>query len=54
MARRAAFIEFAWHASGIVAQVRNRVLDWRGPDRLAADLDGLYGYDAQAAVTDAP
>ncbi len=54
MARRAAFNEFAWHASGIVAQVRNRVLDWRGPDRLAADLDGLYGYDAQAAVTDAP
>jgi salicylate hydroxylase len=37
---------FAWHASGPVALVRNEVLRRRGPAKLMADLDWLYGYDA--------
>lgn len=43
VARRGAFNEFAWHAGGPVAMARDMVLRLRGPQRLAADLDWLYG-----------
>lgn len=46
VARRGALNEFAWHAKGPVAAARNMVLRMRGPQRLAADLDWLYGYEA--------
>lgn len=48
---RGAFNRFVWHAAGPVALVRNEVLRRRGPARLMADLDWLYGYDA---ASDAP
>ena len=32
-------------AAGPVAAARDMVLRWRGPDRLAADLDWLYGWE---------
>lgn len=43
VARRGAFNEFAWHARGPIAMARDMVLRMRGPQRLAADLDWLYG-----------
>jgi salicylate hydroxylase len=43
-ARRGAFNRFAWHASGPVALARNLVLKGRAPEKLAADLDWLYGW----------
>lgn len=46
VARRGALNEFAWHAKGPVATVRNLFLKMRGPQRLAADLDWLYGFEA--------
>jgi salicylate hydroxylase len=45
VARRGAFNRFAWHASGPVAFVRNLVLKTRSPEKLAADLDWLYGWE---------
>lgn len=41
---RGAFNRFAYHARGPVALARDLVLAARGPERLAADLDWLYGY----------
>ncbi|MEI5677388.1 MULTISPECIES: FAD-dependent monooxygenase [unclassified Mesorhizobium] len=44
VARRGAFNHFAWHAKGPVAVARNLVLRTRSPEKLAADLDWLYGW----------
>ena len=44
VARRGAFNRFAWHASGPVALARNLVLKTRSSEKLAADLDWLYGW----------
>jgi len=44
VARRGRLNEFAWHASGPVGIARNQFLKLRGPDRLAADMDWLYGW----------
>jgi salicylate hydroxylase len=44
VARRGRLNEFAWHASGPVALARNLFLTARGPRRLAADMDWLYGW----------
>jgi salicylate hydroxylase len=44
VARRGAFNRFAWHASGPVALARNLVLKTWSPEKLAADLDWLYGW----------
>lgn len=49
-ARRAAFNQFAWHAAGPVALVRDAVLRRRSGASLAADLDWLYGWDADQAL----
>lgn len=46
VAARGTLNQFAWHAAGPVALVRNQMLKLRPPERLAADLDWLYGYDA--------
>ncbi len=48
VAGRARFNRFAWHAAGPVALARNLVLKTRSPERLAADFDWLYGFDAAA------
>jgi salicylate hydroxylase len=45
VARRGAFNRFAWHASGPVALARNLVLKTRPSEKLAADLDWLYGWE---------
>jgi len=45
VARRGAFNHFAWHAKGPVALTRNLVLRTRPPEKLAADLDWLYGWE---------
>jgi salicylate hydroxylase len=42
--RRGALNRFAWHASGPAALARNLFLRTRSPERLAADLDWLYGW----------
>lgn len=42
--RRGALNRLAWHARGPVAFGRNLVLRALGPDRLAAQLDWLYGW----------
>ena len=42
--RRGALNRFAWHASGPVALARNLFLKTRSPEKLAADLDWLYGW----------
>ena len=47
VARRGSFNRFAWHASGPVAVARNLVLKYRPQSRLMADLDWLYGHDAE-------
>ena len=44
--RRGALNRLAWHASGPVALARNLFLRTRSPERLAADLDWLYGWRA--------
>lgn len=44
VARRGALNELAWHARGPVAFVRDRIIAARGGERLAADLDWLYGW----------
>jgi salicylate hydroxylase len=50
VARRGAFNHFAWHASGPVALARNLLLLLRPPERLAADLDWIYGWDLEAEM----
>lgn len=44
VAKRGALNERAWHARGITALGRNLVLRSRSPQRLAKDLDWLYGW----------
>jgi salicylate hydroxylase len=44
VARRGAFNHFAWQAWGPVAIARNLVLKTLPPEKLAADLDWLYGW----------
>lgn len=46
VARRGALNQFAWHARGPAAAARDAFLRWRGPEKLAADLDWLYGWKA--------
>ena len=48
VARRGAFNRFVWHAAGPVALGRDALLALRRPQSLAADLDWLYAYDAEA------
>lgn len=45
VSRRGAFNHFAWQAWGPVALARNLVLKSRPPEKLAADLDWLYGWE---------
>ncbi|HVW57468.1 MAG TPA: FAD-dependent monooxygenase [Rhizobiaceae bacterium] len=47
VSRRGAFNHFAWHAAGPIALARNLVLKTRPPQKLAADLDWLYGWSAE-------
>jgi salicylate hydroxylase len=42
--RRGALNRFAWHASGPIAFARDLFLKSRPPEKLAADLDWLYGW----------
>jgi len=44
VARRGALNRAAWHAAGPVAIARNLFLNMRSPEKLAADLDWLYGW----------
>ncbi|MHA6684216.1 FAD-dependent monooxygenase [Mesorhizobium sp. A556] len=46
VARRGALNHLAWHAAGPVALARNLLLKMRAPQKLAADLDWLYGWRA--------
>ncbi len=46
VARRGALNHLAWHAAGPVALARNLMLALRPGDKLAADLDWLYGWQA--------
>ncbi|UCI06191.1 FAD-dependent monooxygenase [Mesorhizobium sp. B1-1-8] len=43
--KRGALNRLAWHAWGPVALARNLVLTTRPPEKLAADLDWLYGWE---------
>jgi len=47
VARRGAFNHFAWQAWGPVAFARNLVLKTRSPEKLAADMDWLYGWNTE-------
>jgi salicylate hydroxylase len=49
-ARRGAVNRLAWHAAGPVAVARNLFLAMRPPEKLAADLDWLYGWEAQKVI----
>ena len=49
-ARRGALNRFAWHAAGPVAIARDLFLTMRGPEKLAADLDWLYGWERQKII----
>lgn len=49
VARRGAFNRFTWHASGPIALARNLVLKMLPPDRLASDLDWLYGWSVSVS-----
>jgi salicylate hydroxylase len=42
--RRGTLNRFAWHASGPVALARDLFLRTRSPEKLATDLDWLYGW----------
>ncbi|MGB3898275.1 MAG: FAD-dependent monooxygenase [Mesorhizobium sp.] len=46
VARRGSLNHIAWHAAGPVALARNLMLVLRPGDKLAADLDWLYGWRA--------
>jgi salicylate hydroxylase len=48
VARRGALNRLAWHAAGPVALARNLFLKMRAPEKLAADLDWLYGYEVSS------
>ncbi|CCV12999.1 FAD-dependent monooxygenase [Mesorhizobium sp. STM 4661] len=48
VARRGALNRLAWHAVGPVAVARNLFLRLRSPEKLAADLDWLYGWNPDA------
>ncbi|RUW88973.1 FAD-dependent monooxygenase [Mesorhizobium sp. M7A.F.Ca.US.010.02.1.1] len=50
VARRGAVNRLAWHASGPVAIARNVFLKVRSSEKLAADLDWLYGWQAQKII----
>ncbi|MGX5843133.1 FAD-dependent monooxygenase [Mesorhizobium sp. ArgA1] len=49
-ARRGAVNRLAWHAWGPVAAARNLFLSMRSPEKLAADLDWLYGWEPQKII----
>ncbi|PZV33403.1 FAD-dependent monooxygenase [Mesorhizobium kowhaii] len=46
VARRGALNRLAWHAAGPVSIARNLFLKMRSSEKLAADLDWLYGWRA--------
>jgi len=48
--KRGALNRTAWHAWGPVAVARNLVLKTRPPDKLASDLDWLYGWEEPKVV----
>ncbi|MEW6629678.1 MAG: FAD-dependent monooxygenase [Pseudomonadota bacterium] len=48
--KRGALNRLAWHARGPVAFARNLVLATRPGERLAADLDWLYGWEEKKVV----
>lgn len=48
--RRGALNRLAWHAWGPVAIARNLVLATRPGEKLAADLDWLYGWEERTAI----
>ncbi|HWK64980.1 MAG TPA: FAD-dependent monooxygenase [Rhizobiaceae bacterium] len=50
VARRGALNNFTWHASGPIALARNLVLKTLPPERLASDLDWLYGWSVSDAA----
>jgi len=50
VARRGGLNRLAWHAAGPVAIARNLFLKTRSADRLAADLDWLYGWQQQGII----
>ncbi|MGI6852693.1 FAD-dependent monooxygenase [Mesorhizobium sp. 1B3] len=50
VARRGAFNRFTWHASGPIALARNFVLKVLPSERLASDLDWLYGWSVADAA----
>ncbi|ESY66600.1 FAD-dependent monooxygenase [Mesorhizobium sp. M0051] len=50
VARRGAINRLAWHAAGPVAIARNVFLKIRSSEKLAADLDWLYGWRAQKII----
>jgi salicylate hydroxylase len=49
--RRGAINRFAWHASGPIALARDVLLGMRSSERLAADLDWLYGWRMPGPTT---
>ncbi len=42
--------QFAWHARGPVAIARNLFFKTRSPEKLAADLDWLYGWQVDESI----
>ncbi|QKC84538.1 FAD-dependent monooxygenase [Mesorhizobium sp. NZP2077] len=50
VARRGAINRLAWHAAGPIAMARNLILATRPGERLAADLDWLYGWEEREVV----
>jgi salicylate hydroxylase len=48
--KRGALNRLAWHARGPVALARNLVLATRPAEKLAADLDWLYGWEERKVV----
>lgn len=54
VARRGRFNKWMWNAGGLTRLGRNMVLARRPGERLAADLDWIYGFDAMAPSPGAP
>ena len=54
VARRGALNHLAWHAAGPVALARNLMLALRPGEKLAADLDWLYGWRAPGQAPTQP
>jgi salicylate hydroxylase len=48
--KRGALNRLAWHARGPVAVARNLVLATRPAEKLAADLDWLYGWEERTVM----